>query len=233
MPLICSGSSVAPFTAGGPRHHVVRMLRWHEQERSRCEMIRRMLMGMVALPSFAAAHALVQPTNPPASPSPIKAQPGGEQDKEICLPDRAKRVIITVGRGRRRIEMSLGGGVYDDGRCGGNEIIDLFASPRMNLGLADVVEARSCPAYRRQLVKLPSERWRHPRPVATFAAISVGPFVIADRSHLFNLASQNDRRAAVRWLRQTLAAVKPCWNNFREDRKRRVVGRLYAALGMS
>ena len=60
----------------------------------------------------------------------------------------------------------------------------------------------------------------------------VGRYEIIDNVRLFDLANAKGRRETVEWIRDTLTAVQPCWNNFSEDRTRYVVDRLYTELDL-
>jgi hypothetical protein len=64
-------------------------------------------------------------------------------------------------------------------------------------------------------------------------AVEVGPFSITDRAGYFELQSPSGRRAAARWVRQMLAAVRPCWKwDAVDDDAPRFVHRLYAEIAV-
>jgi hypothetical protein len=97
---------------------------------------------------------------------------------------------------------------------------------------ADFVQVKTCPAYQAQITKLWSAR-QHSGPSANnVQGVRAGPFVFAGRSDLFDLQGSKGRQAAAQWVRETLAEVRPCWNNFREDQTRYAVDHLYSALAM-
>lgn len=153
-----------------------------------------------------------------------------EFPNQICIAARRTVQTISIGRGRNRIEVSLGGGACEPP---GSGISDLWARFPADDSKLDAVLAKTCPAFQIEVSKLWSARPRRTRLLHPVNDVRVGPFVVAGRTDLFDLESARGRRAAAQWIRRMLAEVQPCWNNFREDRTREVVQRLYATLTMS
>jgi hypothetical protein len=98
--------------------------------------------------------------------------------------------------------------------------------------LMDVVSARDCPAYRAKIDELWSAKLSHIRPRPEPAQVQAGPFAIVDSDNLFDLKNTKGRQAAALWIRNTLAAVRPCWNTIRQDQTREVADDLYRRLSM-
>ena len=146
---------------------------------------------------------------------------------QICVTVRRVYETFTVQRGPKKMELTLGGGV-----CGptANRITDLSLGYATREGMGDFVEAETCPAYRDQI----TQQWLSPQPYtrSLSGSVKAGPFVIAGRSTLFDLQSSRGRRAAAKWIRETLIAVRPCWDNFRQDQTHYVVDDLYRALDL-
>ena len=150
-------------------------------------------------------------------------------NERICVSVRHTLEKITVDSGGDQIEITLGGGACEPP---GSGVSDPWARYSTNDSQLDVVEAGDCPAYQDQIDKLWSMKSQHPRGLTTAGNVRAGPYMIADWSDLFDLKSAKGRRAATRWISQTLAAVRPCWNTIREDRTRKVVDSLYNTLSM-
>jgi hypothetical protein len=180
---------------------------------------------MLAALAAIALLSATGPGEPPGSaPSPTSSDltPPGEQ---ICMTVRRVREKIMVGRGSKKIEITLGGGVCESPLLG---ISDLTLNYAARDGVGDVVEAADCPAYRDQITKLFLSSQHRSRGIGE---VHAGPFQIAGMSKFFDLQSVNGRKWAAQWIRDTLVAVRPCWNNFRQDQTLYVVGDLYPALG--
>ena len=75
------------------------------------------------------------------------------------------------------------------------------------------IRGDSCPAFVTQARKLRPSRPREMRWYGhgPMPAVQVGPFRITDWAGYFELRNPKGRRAAARWVRLTLAAVRPCW----------------------
>lgn len=187
-----------------------------------------MLIGLAALSILVSPAVGAQTTKPPPTAT-AQAVPDEGQSSDICAGARLLREKITVARGPRKMEILLGVGTCE---TGGSEISDMSVGYATDDSMADYVEAESCPAYRLQIAKLWSARKHNPHDFRTITNVRVGPFAILDWSDLFELRSSKGRVAAARWIHQTLALVRPCWNNFRDDHTRYVVGRLYTTLSM-
>jgi hypothetical protein len=77
---------------------------------------------------------------------------------------------------------------------------------------ADYINQTDCPAlepYTNQL----REPYLAKKRGGRAATVSVGPIVFRDEGGIFRLESEPDRQTSAKWLRQTLAAVRGCWNN--------------------
>lgn len=174
-----------------------------------------------------ASFAIIAATTAKAAdgqPPTIEAAPS-DADDQICISARFTHQTIMLGRGRQQVELSLGGGACEPP---GSGISDLVVRLPADNSPSDVVLARTCPAFQAQITKLWAAR-RHSRSPRQFRAVPAGPFLFSGRSDLFGLGNQSRRSEAVRWVRQTLADVRPCWNNFRQDQTLFVVDRLYAS----
>jgi len=62
--------------------------------------------------------------------------------------------------------------------------------------------------------------------------VQVGPFSFTNWAGYFELESPKGRSAAEQWVRQTLIAVRPCWDTSDDDDARHLVDRLYADLAL-
>jgi len=148
-----------------------------------------------------------------------------------CIAIGYIRDKIIVGRGREKFEIDLDGGACEASPSGISGLTVHIAMD--DVGGDDAIEAESCPAYETQINKLWSAR-QHSAWSRGFSrrGIRTGPFVIFNGNNLFELKSAHGRKEAMQWVYETLAALRPCWNNFRDDHTRHVVDRLYAALAM-
>ena len=188
-------------------------------------MIRSSLTAVSVLLAFAGASASAQTANSrSASPSDRVAPDEGM----ICVMSRRVYERISIGRGPKKIEVSLGGGACE---AAGSGISDLAAKFAARDSMGDVVEADSCPIYRDRIARLWLARKHNPH--SRRISVRAGQFVITDRKDLFELKSVNGKKAAAQWIRQTLAEVRPCLNNFRDDHTRYVIDSLYASLKMA
>ena len=90
------------------------------------------------------------------------------------------------------------------------------------------VRTQNCPGFRSQSAKL--------QPSSTAptsgAPVQFGAFTITDWAGFFHLRSPKGRQAAVNWVKQTLAVVRPCWEISDQDLRPTIVNRLYVAIGM-
>lgn len=186
---------------------------------------RRILVAIAATCASAAIAANVQAQT--GSPSPLQGLKAPETD---CIAIAVPHGTITVGRGERRIEIRLIGGACE--RLGSG-ISMLFAIyPAADNSPLDVVSSRDCPSYQAKIDELWSAKPHHVRSRSTPAKVQAGPFAIVDTDDLFELKSSRGKRAAQIWLRQTLVAVRPCWNTIRDDQTRSVVDDLYKRLSI-
>jgi hypothetical protein len=94
----------------------------------------------------------------------------------------------------------------------------------------DLAAEETCPALGVQMGKLRLPE--RPATATPYAApgVRIGRFTFRNWRRQFRLDSQSERRWAVRWVRQTLEVVEPCWNLMREDRSHNVADRLRLAI---
>jgi hypothetical protein len=187
------------------------------------KIVRQLLIVLAALALFAGADAKAQTINSTTSES-----SGGSRPDEpgIFICSMADDIIlgkIVLGR-PGQMELRLGG---DWDRCVPGGWDWTFEATSASVEGEDFIDEEKCPAFRTQIDKLHTPRPPVPHGFDTAVAVRAGPFVITDWSDLFHLHRSKGRTAAARWVRQTLIAVRPCWNNVREDRKHPVVDRLY------
>jgi hypothetical protein len=138
--------------------------------------------------------------------------------------------IVVRPIGSKSIKLEIGGG---ENFCNAEGWDWDLSATSANLQVADFVEADTCPAYKNQIAKLHPAHPPTARQSNVLGSVRADRFVITDRHDLFNLHSRMGRRAAARWMLETLVAVRPCWDNFRDDHTRYVVDRLYADVGIS
>lgn len=185
---------------------------------------------LIAVSPLHALQVNAQTAGNPTVPEPVVRNSSRvEPDEQVCVTIRHVRERITLGRGRAKIEITLGGGACEPP---GSGISDLVAGRSRSVDAMDVVEASNCPAFQKQIDSLWARR-QHYRPVYRGAGtVSVGALTFQGTSGLFELRSNRGRLAAAQWLRQTLTLVEPCWNTIRDDRTRHVVPGLYRMLGI-
>ena len=184
-------------------------------------MVRDAMMALGASISLfvgAAASAQTPTAGHPTRPDDI-----GEV---LCAGEGLIGAEIDVGPpGPESIELGLDGG----GTCGG------FTSPSRLRASSPDSQARvvNCPAFEAQADKLRPSRQRRMRwqGAGSVPAVQVGPFTVTDWAGYFELQSPQGRRGAERWARQTLAAVRPCWDTSDDLDARHLVDRLYAKIG--
>lgn len=187
-------------------------------------MLRPLLLA-ITVSTFLSSALNAQPFDSPQSAPEIANPP-----EQTCVSIRRRHQTIMVGQGKSRIEVSLGGGACEPP---GSGISDLWARFPTDDSELDAVIAKSCPAYQTQINQLWLNRRHQVDPAKPYRDARAGSFVISGRNDLFDLESSEGRRSARHWIRQTLEEVRPCWNNFRDDRTRHVVDRLYRMLAMS
>ena len=194
------------------------------------EMIRRILVAVAALVIFADREANAQTTNATTPTASDHSAPDPLAIGQVCITIRELHETITVGRGGKGIDIELGGGACERP---GSRISDLSAGFSTNGGMEDIVEGENCPAFQTRIDKLWAARAHVQHGYGTITGVRAGPFTITDASDLFQLQSPEGRRAAARWIMQTLVAVRPCWDTIREDRTHYVVDLLYSDLRRS
>lgn len=200
--------------------------RYHTMKKSDgTKMIRVSLIAVAVLLIIVSAPASAQTVNSQSASSSDQVAP---DEGTICVSSRVLYERISIGRGPTKIEVSLGGGACEPP---GSGISDLAAKFAARNSMGDYVEADSCPIYRDRIARLWLARKHNPH--GRRIAVRAGQFFITDRKDLFELKSANGKKAAAQWIRRTLAAVRPCWNNFRDDHTRYVVDSLYASLRMA
>jgi hypothetical protein len=160
-----------------------------------------------ALSMFAGGVANAQATN--SATTTVPNQAGPDDPGEVLCAGMAKgfeRIKV-----RRQSSAGIELGISRDGGCDSRSMYWRLDA----IGDGDSIRVRkNCHAFRIQMEKLR----RRPRTYTLDpAAVQSGPFLIEDFSGVFQLQSQNGRREAERWVRQTLALVRPCWGISTDD----------------
>jgi hypothetical protein len=194
-------------------------------------MVWRILLAMAALAIFADDDACAQAANATPPTAPDQTAPDQQNTVQECIMIRELHEKIVVGRSGKGIVLWLGGGACD--LPGSSGISDLSAGFATNGGMEDIIEEENCPAFQTRINKLWAARQHTQHGYGTIPGVRAGPFTITDSSDLFDLKSPEGRRAAARWINQTLAAVRPCWDTVRDDRTHYVVDLLYGDLRRS
>ena len=189
---------------------------------------RKILAPIAAICALAATAANVQAQT--GSPSPPQGREAPEGNEKECIAIAVPHGTITVGRGERRIEITLIGGACEPLGSGISALFAIY--PAADNSPLDVVSSRDCPSYQAKIDELWSAKPRHVRSRSAPAKVQVGPFAIVDTDDLFELKSSRGKRAAQIWLREMLMAVRPCWNTIRDDQTRSVVDDLYKRLSI-
>lgn len=190
---------------------------------------------MVVLAVFGAG-ACTQTTNAPSAPPPTSTiapdhtAAGHAEIDHVCVSIRLLREHILVGRRGEGIELDLGGGACEPPGSGISDMSAAFA-PSKDIG--DAIEAESCPEFQARIARLWASRQHTRHGSDAESGVRAGPFTITDSSDLFELQSPEGRQAAAEWISQTLSAVRPCWDNFRQDHTHHVVDLLYGDLRKS
>jgi hypothetical protein len=190
-------------------------------------MVRRFLVAMAALALVVNGGARAQTTNATQPTASDPAAPDEVGAGQLCIAIREIHEQILVGRGGKGIGIELGGGACAPPGSGISDISVGFATPG---GMEDFAE---CPAFQTRIAKLWAARPHTRHGYGTIPAVRAGPFSITDSSDLFQLQSPEGRRAAARWINQTLAAARPCWNKVRQDQTHYVIDLLYSDLRRS
>jgi hypothetical protein len=123
------------------------------------------------------------------------------------------------------------------GSCGADTLPNEGYTPPSGLRITrpSGLEIRrgSCPVFGPEADTLQPSMKRERRlrgPHLMPVSVRAGPFTITDEAGYFELQSPKGRRAAARWVRQTLAAVRQCWDI--ADDSSHLVARLYADLAV-
>jgi hypothetical protein len=174
-------------------------------------MVWRFLVAMAALALVVDGGARAQTTVATQPTVSHPAAPDQVEVGQVCIAIREIHEEILVGRRGKGIEIELGGGACEPPGSGISDISVGFATPG---GMEDFAE---CPAFQTRITKLWAARPHTRRGYGTIPIVRAGPFTVTDSSDLFQLQSPEGRRAAARWINQTLAAVRPCWNKVRQD----------------
>ena len=186
-------------------------------------MVRRRLTSLVAAVGlFAGFNVVAQPANSVAD-----ARDRADLT-EVGVPCGEKTEVkaeITVGAAGPRRGIV---GLSDDFGWGGETLPSAVVLYDANLSMGPAIEAGNCPAFAQRAAMLrPSTR------SSRAPTVRAGPFLIRDSAGYFDLRDEKGRRAAVGWVRQTMAAVHSCWTD-RSDvdpAALRRVRHLYAGLG--
>jgi hypothetical protein len=135
----------------------------------------------------------------------------------------------------RRLELDIDGG----DTCGGFSspfIVDVFLYHRQGEPRDFINRRANCPAFNAQADKLrPHRKWdaETDRPdAAPVVTARAGAFTITDFAGFFQLGTAVGRRAAARWITQTLVAVRECWIVAEDPSSPPIVSGLYRELGM-
>lgn len=188
---------------------------------------------LVLLTTASPSHAFqvnAQISSNPHAAEPISTTPSqDEPEEEVCVSIFRVREKITLGRGRKKIEILFGGGGCEPP---GSGISGLWVSRSGPSSLPDLVGADTCPVFRKQVDMLWARKIHHQSAQQSGGRIEIGSLSFQRNSALFDLKSNSGRLAAVRWLRRTLFLVEPCWNRGRDDRSRHVVPSLYRMLNI-
>jgi hypothetical protein len=174
------------------------------------------------------------------------------QITQICMLDLfglAKVEIVRPGVPVIDLDIEIGDGCGLDatlvrdfnGRQYGPWMLEIREAPKEGASDSnDVVYEPSCPTLTPHMSGL--HPWPQPKSDAevrlrrginpeTMAGTKVGEFVFKDWSGLFRLQTKEQRAAAAQWVRQTLADVRPCWDNFRQDSEQSpIIDHLYAEI---
>jgi hypothetical protein len=152
-------------------------------------------------------------------------------DEVLCAGEGLVGADIAVGPpGPERIELSLESG----DTCGKGYTSPSGLSAFTTIDASHIEVRDRCLAFRRQAAKLrPSaERQVRLQGDGQMPSVQVGLFSLTNWAGYFELETPKGRNAAEQWVRQTLAAVRPCWDLSNDDDAPRLVDRLYADLAL-
>ena len=170
-------------------------------------IVRNTIRAYVTVALLGVAPAMAQ------TPEPSPAQSSSSFE---CAGIGLVAVQVSVG-GRRPRGAVLN---VDGGSCGGQDVEGppdglsvVSYAPSGNGTEHEGTRVDDCPQFRPQALEveashqrgLPVTR-RGPQP-----AVRVGLLTITDRAGYFDLRQSEGRHQAVKWLRETLVAVRPCW----------------------
>jgi hypothetical protein len=190
-------------------------------------MVRHILTALVALSLLAGGVAGRAETTGQRPPTANNLQVNQE-----CIALPRVLALITLGLpGPRQVTLDID----RDTACDGSNELGAWGlgAYRGFLGGTDVdsINEESCPALAAYANRLRGSVSAY-IDIRTAAAVSVGPFILRDSGDLFHIRSRKDRRAAARWLRDTLEAVGPCWNRDRDGQPLLTAKRFYDAAGI-
>ncbi|MCW2362763.1 MULTISPECIES: hypothetical protein [Sphingobium] len=160
--------------------------------------------------------------------SPVQ-RAGSENSEQICVSILVIEETLTVGRGPDQLKITMGRGACEPKEPG---VSSLHVSSAIAEEGSDAVIGEFCPVFLTKIEQLWAGRAQHQNGGMN-KHVQTGPFRISGQSDLFSLHSSAGRREAIRWLKETLNAVRPCWNNFRDDRSLGAAVRLYDKLGLA
>jgi hypothetical protein len=173
--------------------------------------------SLFTLALLSGAPALAHPNTPDRSAS-INV------DEVLCAGESLVGAEATVGEpGPETITLRFDGG----GTCGGYTPPSRLTASNAN---SETTVRESCPAFRRQARELHPSAAREVRlrdDGSGDPSVKAGPFRITNWAGYFELDSAEGRSAAEKWMRQTLSAVRRCWDLSHDHDTPRLIDRLY------
>lgn len=170
---------------------------------------------------------MAQASTSSATTNPVQESP--ELLGQICVSVANPHGTIALGQGDEQIDITLIGGACEPP---GSGISMLWVRYPAGPSRLDVVTVKDCPKYQIKIDELWSAKPHHERTRNANSKVRVGSFWFSDPRDLFNLRNVEGRRAAAKWVRETLVAVGACWNTIREDQTLYVVDDLYRRLSL-
>jgi hypothetical protein len=183
---------------------------------------------LAALSLLFEAAAKAQPANTATQPIPDVVTRSNDVSTITCGGLGLVGALVSVGRrGPNRIKLEFDGGGED---CGEVDYVSPEGVSAENADTRVEIRGGSCPAFDAAAHKLKPSRQRARRLRGSSqmpVSVRAGPLTITDPAGYFELENAKGRAAAVRWVRQTLGAARPCWDVSDNDGARRLLRRLY------